>query len=403
MLIPYIEQVNAFSLSILIMVLLFIGEYALSLILKKNVFNFADTITNTGCGIIERGIYILFSVVYFGAFDYVYQFRIIEIPVTWWSTIILFLAVDFLWYLYHIGGHLVNVLWAAHITHHQSEEYNFSLSFRVSTPQLIIRIFFWITLPFLGFDPLLTTIIIGVNAAYQFFIHTRLVDKLGFLEYFMVTPSHHRVHHAKNAKYIDKNYGGVFIIWDKMFGTFQKEEEEVQYGITKDLNSYNPLFAWFHYYVDLYKASTREKGLVNKVKLWFLGPEVLESYYKSIPAEDYAPNTLNTSLKWYLGIQFSFLCALCILMFKWYGVLLGNQEIVWLTVFCGFSSYSYSAVLENKTYSVYLELARIILTAGVIFYLAVQLGGGIFVLFAPVYLLLFFTWLFQLKGKLLNY
>lgn len=403
MAIPYIEQVNAFALSVLIMMFLLVGEYLASLLLKKKVFEFSDTITNAACGIIERGIYILFAFAYFGAFDYVYQFRLMTIPNTWWTFIILFFAVDLLWYLYHISGHLINVLWAAHITHHQSEQYNFSLSFRVSSPQLFIRVFFWMLLPFLGFDPLVTILVIGGNSTYQFFIHTRLVGNLGILEHVLTTPSHHRVHHGKNPKYIDKNYGGIFIIWDKLFGTFQKEEEEVEYGITKSLNSYNPLIAWFHYYIDLYYASKMEQGTMNKLKIWFAGPETLKKYYNSLPEKQYQPNTLNTSLKWYLALQFSLLFLLCIFMFKWYGSIFGNKELLYLIAFCSFSGVSYSAVLENKAYSIYLEVVRISLTAALIAYLTVVLSSPLYLWVGIAYAVVFLTWLVQLKGKLLNY
>lgn len=403
MAIPYLEQVNAFALSVAIMIFLLIGEYIASVLLKKRVFGFSDTMTNAACGIIERGIYILFAFAYFGAFEFVYQFRLMTIPVNWWTLVILFFAVDFLWYVYHVGGHLVNLLWAAHITHHQSEEYNFSLSFRVSSPQLLIRVFFWMLLPFAGFDPLTTTMMIGLNAAYQFFIHTRLINRLGFLEDIIITPSHHRVHHAKNPKYIDKNYGGILVIWDKMFGTFQKEEEEVEYGITKALNSYNPLTAWFHYYVDLYGASKLEKGVVNKIKIWFAGPETLENYYNSLPEKKYEPNKLNNSLKWYLGLQFSLLCLLCIMMFKWYGHELGNREMVVVIAFCAYSGVSYSSVLENKNYSAYLEVFRVLFTATLIALASVNFNNQLLLFVGALYAVLFLGWLFKLRGRILNY
>ncbi len=403
MAIPYLEQVNAFSLSVTIMIALLAAEYLLSVLINKKVFSFSDTLTNTACGVMERGIYILFAFAYFGAFDYVYQFRVITIPINWWSVAILFLAVDFIWYVYHIGGHLVNVLWAAHITHHQSEEYNFSLSFRVSSVQLLIRVFFWVILPFLGFDPLTTTIMIGTNAAYQFFIHTRLVNKLGFLEHILITPSHHRVHHGKNAKYIDKNYGGILVIWDKMFGTFQKEEEEVEYGITKSLNSFNPITAWFHYYRDLYRASKMEEGFFNKIKIWFAGPETLEKYYNSIPEREYIPNSLNRSLKWYLGLQFSLLCLLSVMMFKWYGNLLDDQDMVVVIIYCAFCGVSYSAVLENKSYSVYLEVVRVCVTSVLIACLTFMLSNPIYLILGFGYCAIFIWWLHKLKGRLLNY
>ncbi|MFT6716030.1 MAG: alkylglycerol monooxygenase [Saprospiraceae bacterium] len=398
----YLNQVNAFALSVVIMILLLLGEYVASLLLKKKVFNFSDTVTNAACGILERGIYLLFVFAYFGVFDYMFQFRIMTIPTTWWSFIILFFAVDFLWYVYHVGGHVINVLWAAHITHHQSEEFNFSLSFRVSSPQLLTRVFFWALLPLFGFDPLITTLVIGGNAAYQFFIHTQLIGKVGFLEHILITPSHHRVHHGKNPKYIDKNYGGILVIWDKMFGTFQKEEEEVKYGITKSLNSYNPLTAWFHYYADLYKASKTEKRVKNKLKIWFGGPELLEDYYNAVPDKKHQPNVLNTSLKWYLSLQFSILSVQSLLLFRWYGTLNENDMTVFI-IYCISSAASYGVILENKSYSAYVEVIKIILASAMIVYMSVLFDNPLFLFLGPAYAVIFLSWLFQLKGRLLNY
>ena len=178
-----IDLINSFSLSMAIMVFFFVLEYFVSLALKKKVFEFSDTVTNAACGIIERGIFVLFAFIYYGTFEYIYtNFRLFTIPINLITTLVLFLAVDLLWYCYHRCGHVINVFWAAHITHHQSEQYNLTLSFRVSSLQLFIRMFFWMILPLLGFDPWHTTFIIGINAAYQFFIHTRLINKLGFLE-----------------------------------------------------------------------------------------------------------------------------------------------------------------------------------------------------------------------------
>lgn len=401
--IDFISSLNSFSLSVAVMVVFFILEYFVSLVVKKKVFDFPDTIANTACGIIERGIYIVFAFAYFGAFEYVFDnYRLFTIPQTWWSTILLFLAIDFMWYIYHRSGHVINILWAAHITHHQSEQYNLTLSFRVSSLQLFIRTFFWMVLPFLGFDPLETTVLIGINAAYQFFIHTRLIDKMGFLEHIIVTPSHHRVHHGKNPQYIDKNYGGILIIWDKLFGTFQKEEEEVQYGITKPLNSYNPMVAWFHYFRDLWGASKMEKGFANKVKIFFAGPETLADYYDEIGEKPFRPNPLTSNLKWYIGIQFAFLCFICITMFYWYGPdnFLQNLEMTAIIFFVLFSSLSFSTVLENKKGGFVMELIRVLITGALLFGMSFTFEQELFKYLSVVYTVVFYIWLFKLKPAL---
>ncbi len=400
--IDFVAELNIFSLSVAVSVFFFIAEYTISTLQKKKFFEFSDTLANTACGIIERGIYIVFAGVYYGAFELVYEYRIFTIPNNFLSICVLFILVDFLWYVYHRSGHVVNVLWAAHITHHQSEQYNFTLSYRVSSLQLFIRVFFWMLLPLAGFEPWQTTFIIGINAAYQFFIHTQLIKKLGFLEEIFVTPSHHRVHHGKNEIYIDKNYGGIFIFWDKLFGTFQREEEKVEYGITKSLNSYNPFQAWFHYYVDLYHASKMEVGLANKVKIWFAGPETLGPYYDSLDEDDYQPNKLTKSVKWYLGTQFSLLCVTCIVTFKLYGEYLHNNHMYVVIFFVSYSAISYSAVLENKSYSMSLEMFRILLTGLVLGGLALLFDNNIYYFIAGTYVAGYYLWLAKLKGELIN-
>jgi alkylglycerol monooxygenase len=276
----HITYIQEFSLAIVIMVLLVLIEFSFAYFKKKKVFSFKESFTNLACGLLERISFIAFAFIYYYSFTYFYSnFSLFKIPNNPFTILLLFFLVDFIWYIYHRLGHRINVLWAAHITHHQSKDYNLTVSFRVSILQLMIRLVFWCFLPILGFNPTTTLMIIGINAAYQFFIHTSLIGKMGILESFLVTPSHHRVHHGSNSVYIDKNFGGMFIIWDKLLNTFQSENETVQFGITKELGSHNPIHAWFHYFIDLLKVSYLERGLLNKLKIWFAPPESLSHYY----------------------------------------------------------------------------------------------------------------------------
>ena len=355
------------------------------------------------CGIIERSIYIVFGFFYYGAFEFVYtHFHLFEIPNNWATKIILFVLVDLLWYVYHRSGHVINLFWAAHITHHQSEQYNLTLSFRVSSLQLFIRMFFWMALPLLGFDPVLTTVIIGINAAYQFFIHTRLVNRLGILEEIFVTPSHHRVHHGKNPEYIDKNYGGILIIWDKLFGTFQREQAEVQYGITKPLDSHNPFMAWFHYYIDLYHATKLEEGWRNKLRLLWAGPESLAKYYNYKQSEAFVPRKLSTHMKRYLGTQFAVLCGLCVAMFAWFGPdnYLRYREMFVIVLYVSFSGIIYAAILDNKPRVFPWEVVRVLITGVLIAYSSLIFDRAILVSIGVAYVLTYGVWLFRLKSEL---
>jgi sterol desaturase/sphingolipid hydroxylase (fatty acid hydroxylase superfamily) len=176
-----------------------------------------------------------------------------SIPPVWWSYLLCIVAIDFCRYWSHRFSHQLRLIWATHITHHNSEHYNFTVSFRLSWTQHI-KIIFFIPVALMGFHPVVFFIANQIEVLYQFWIHTELIKKLPApIEYIFTTPSHHRVHHATNDKYLDKNYGSTFIIWDRMFGTFQAEEEKANYGILKPVNSYNPVWLVFHEWVDIFK------------------------------------------------------------------------------------------------------------------------------------------------------
>lgn len=263
---------------------LFVGfmllEYWVAKKRKLPFHNLHNSITNISIGIAER----LCDVFAAGAFYYVYDFLQknyglfhIQSSVSLW--IILFLLTDFIWYWYHRWGHEINLFWMAHIVHHQSEDYNYTTSARITLLQAIIRTSLWCALPLLGFPAAMITSLLLLHGLYPFFIHTQLIGKLGVLEYFLVTPSHHRVHHASNEEYLDKNYGDVLIIWDKLFGTFKKEDDAIviQYGLTKPLKTHSFLWQHFHFAIELWLSVRQQKGLSNKIKLVFSKPEKIDA------------------------------------------------------------------------------------------------------------------------------
>ncbi|MEP9414859.1 sterol desaturase family protein [Gordonia sp. VNQ95] len=171
-----------------------------------------------------------------------------QIPVTWWSWILLFVAVDLTWYCNHRFSHRVRIGWAAHQAHHSSEYFNLGTALRQKWNPWSEAIF-WLPLPLLGFTPWTIYVAFAFNLIYQFFSHTETIGRLPRpIELVMNTPSHHRVHHASDAEYLDKNYGGIFIIWDRMFGTFQPELHTPKYGLTKPVTTYNPFkLEYFEY------------------------------------------------------------------------------------------------------------------------------------------------------------
>lgn len=275
-----------FTAGVIIALSLLVLELIVSKIKGKKVYTLADSLTNLSCGIIERSFDVFWAVMLFFVFNYIYvnyaPWQIAPGIITW---IVALLITDFLAYWHHRKCHEINAMWAAHIVHHQSEELNISTVFRVSFFAVITRSLFFIWMPFIGFDPLTiasTGIALGI---YQFFTHSRLVGKLGFLEIFMTTPSHHRVHHARNPKYLDKNYGHIFIFWDKLFGTFMEEEEEPDYGITSGFESSNAFNAQFSYWKNLFTRASRTKGIKSKIQVFVKGPEFTPADVEHLPSE----------------------------------------------------------------------------------------------------------------------
>lgn len=194
------------------------------------------------------------ALVYAG-FVWVYQFRLIEaMPIAWWTVLICFIADDLAYYWFHRIAHERRWFWASHVVHHSSQHYNLSTALRQTwTGKFSFSFIFGLPLAFIGFPPEMILFVGGINLVYQFWIHTELIDRMGPFELLFNTPSHHRVHHATNARYLDANYAGTLIIWDKMFGTFVAEDanEKPRYGIVKNLGTFNPVMIAFHEWIGI--------------------------------------------------------------------------------------------------------------------------------------------------------
>ena len=241
-------------------------------------YRFADSITNLSCGVGQQVLLPFMSVVVVGGYVLVYEETALFRPwhissASWVAWAVLLFGVDLAYYFFHRVSHRVNVFWAGHVVHHQSEEYNLSVALRQSWFDKIGESIFYLPLAVLGFPPLMFLAMTTLNTLYQFWIHTRTVGKLGPLEWVMNTPSHHRVHHGIDPKYIDKNYAGIFIVWDRLFGTFKEEEEEPVYGIVKPLASFNPLWANVHYFADMAALARKCPRFVDKLRVWIAPPE----------------------------------------------------------------------------------------------------------------------------------
>jgi len=253
----------------------------------KEHYDTKDGFSALAIGLGNIGVSALVKVLLFAVILFFYNMVPWSIPPVWWSYLLCIVAIDFCRYWSHRFSHQLRLIWATHITHHNSEHYNFTVSFRLSWTQHI-KIIFFIPVAHMGFHPVVFFIANQIEVLYQFWIHTELIKKLPApIEYIFTTPSHHRVHHATNDKYLDKNYGSTFIIWDRMFGTFQLEEEKANYGILKPVNSYNPVWLVFHEWVDIFKDLGRYRTPRAWWRILFGSPNMSlnkEYYYGNQPA-----------------------------------------------------------------------------------------------------------------------
>lgn len=257
---------------------IFVGlEYLAAAKSNKAVFQFETSVVNISIGVAERLLNLFITALFYGVFQWIFDhYALLRIDNVWYVWVMLLLATDLVWYWYHRLGHEINLMWAAHVVHHQSEAFNYTVSARITTIQAIVRNAFWCILPLVGFHPDMVVTMLIVHGTYSFFTHTQLVPKLGWLEYIFITPSHHRVHHASNEKYLNKNYGDLFVFWDKMFGTFQLEDEQPRYGLTHPLRSFSFVWQHVHYFAELYYAVRTTSGWRSKLRILFGRPELLD-------------------------------------------------------------------------------------------------------------------------------
>jgi sterol desaturase/sphingolipid hydroxylase (fatty acid hydroxylase superfamily) len=258
--------------------MLIIGvEMLLSNYRHRKLYSWKDTAANVYLMLLNAALDLLFRGVYVVILDYFYRHHILSFShvVVYW--VMLLLLEDFLYYWLHRFDHEIRLFWAVHVTHHSSENFNFTVGFRSSVFQPLYRFVYFIPLALMGFKPLDILFMYSATQIWGIFVHTKLIYKMGWLEYFLVTPSHHRVHHASNPKYLDKNMGMFLIIWDKMFGTFQPELPEteyqpIKYGLTTPIEKETPLTIVFHEWTQMWKDVGR-KDLNFKEKWFYLfGP-----------------------------------------------------------------------------------------------------------------------------------
>lgn len=267
-------MINLIEKAIPFFFILIAVEIGVSYLIRRANYRYSDSINDLSMGIVDQvGGAFLKSVIGAG---YIYLYTnhaLFTIPMdsilAWIACLLMY---DLMYYWAHRCSHDINIMWGSHIPHHQSEEYNLTVALRQGVFQGCFFWIFYLPLALIGFPPYMFITMASVDTLYQFWIHTRTIGKLGPLEWIFNTPSHHRVHHAKNPKYIDRNHGGILIIWDRLFGTFAEEEDEPIYGTATPLRSWNPVWGQVHYWIDLFKLAWRAPRWQDKFLIWFKKP-----------------------------------------------------------------------------------------------------------------------------------
>ena len=239
------------------------------------LYRFSDSITDLSCGIGSELVRVFLNAAALLGYAWVYErYRLIDLapfPVAAW--VVGFFGLDFLYYWFHRWSHEVNALWAMHLVHHQSQDYNLAVALRQSWFQGVAATLIYLPLALVGVPPLVYIGNVAVSLLYQFWIHTQLVGKMPrWYEAVLNTPSHHRVHHGINPEYIDRNHAGIFIIWDKLFGTFEPEGATPVYGLVTPFQSWNPVWANFHYWKEIAQRSRAATRLGEKLRAWVANP-----------------------------------------------------------------------------------------------------------------------------------
>lgn len=262
------------KLSIPIYALVIGFEFFYSYFKRKGLYTTKGVLSNVYLTLLNMSLDIVIRGLCLYVLTYFYRFKLADLSghaVLYWTVLII--AEDFMFYWLHRVDHYCRFFWAVHVTHHSSEEFNLTVGFRSSVFQPLYRFMYFIPIAMLGFDPMDILFAYSATQIFGILVHTQTVGKLGFLEYFLVTPSHHRVHHGSNVRYLDKNMGMFLIIWDKLFGTFQAEEDSdpVKYGLTTNLKSYHPLTMVFHEWRNMARDMAKPVSFKQKL-LYVFGP-----------------------------------------------------------------------------------------------------------------------------------
>ena len=269
---PEIPDLILYAIPFFIVTLII--EIVVSVRKNSNAYETKDAVTSITMGLGNVILGVISKAMIFAILIFLYNnFRLFTIPFTWWAWILILFAEDFTYYWFHRISHESRFFWASHIIHHSSQKYNLSTALRQTWTGSFLSFVFWLPLSLLGFHPVMILAQMSISLIYQYWIHTEFIHKMpNWFEAIFNTPSHHRVHHATNPQYLDRNHAGIFIIWDKLFGTFEPEVEKPIYGLVTNIKTFNPIKVAFQEWINLFRdAFTSKTSFTNKLN-YFIKP-----------------------------------------------------------------------------------------------------------------------------------
>lgn len=332
-----------------------------------SVYRVGDALGNLGCGIAQQLVSVLLATAAVTAsYGWVAEHRWVTLPAGVIPWVVAFFGLEFAYYWWHRLSHEVNFLWAAHVVHHQSEDYNLAVALRQSVTTWLTTLPFYLPLALLGVPTLHFLVMLGLSTLYQFWIHTELVPPLGRLELVLNTPSLHRVHHAINPRYLDRNHGAIVSFWDRLFGTFQPETEPCIYGTTRPINSFNPLWAQVETFVELLRLARRAPTLRDRLAVFFASPawhprwmdDDAEGALTRDASRKYDP-PVTPGLRRYALAQWTVL-VLAVFAFSLFGSTLSFASRASVAGFVALTLATVPGLLEARPWARPLEAARLV-------------------------------------------
>jgi sterol desaturase/sphingolipid hydroxylase (fatty acid hydroxylase superfamily) len=370
---------NLIALAVPFFLLAIVVELIIDRMRGSTLFRANDAINSLSAGVLSTTTGYFTRFIQFLAWGFVLQnFALVDMPLSWFDSsprgivmwITAALAWDLCYYWFHRFSHEISVLWAAHAVHHQSEDYNLSTALRQTSTGFLFGWIFYLPLFVIGFPLEILVTVNAVNLIYQFWVHTQTVRRLGVLDYILITPSNHRVHHAQNERYIDKNYGGMLILWDRMFGTFEDEREDdpVVFGVRKPLASWNPFWANLQVYDYLLFDARNTKQWRDKIGVWFRRtgwrPADVEAEYPKVRSDlsnfskfDARPGP---AMRYYVMLQFVVAIIVTLAIARMFAVV-GAQAVVIPCVLLWTQLWTIGLINEGRPYAVRAELTRLLI------------------------------------------